>query len=123
MTPQAFHPRGPSKAPTRDELENRPYVYRPFPACLHHPDGRSVEVKSEAEVAELGEPWRAKPFPPKPVVVAPPEPTLEELKTTIQTLSAENAELKRYCAEQALEIAEARSAAKPDAETKSGKRK
>ena len=50
------------------------YEYQPYPAWRHHPDGKSLIVKNEAEDAELGDEWRDSraDFAPEQADEAPP---------------------------------------------------
>jgi len=56
-----------------------PYVYRPFPKCLHKPDGSSKVVADEAQMdAALRAGWYLTPGPQEPAV-ADPLPVVQDV--------------------------------------------
>ena len=40
------------------------YVFKPFPKCKYHPDGRVVVVPDAGAELALGPTWADRPFPP-----------------------------------------------------------
>jgi hypothetical protein len=118
-------PHGATKMPSRAESEGKgkTYVHRAFPSVRYHPDGSLVIVDSAEASKALGDPWRADPYPPVPVVVPPPELTVAELKDALtearkqlsdRTLGVAErdksiADKDNLIAEQALHLAELRS--------------
>ena len=90
-TPAPF---GALKMPSRDQAEQGPRRFQPYPSTRYHPDGGSAIVNDLREDGALGAPWSDKPYPPPPAIVPPPEPTLEELKAAVAELTGKNAALQ-----------------------------
>lgn len=85
------------------EAPAEPYIHQAWPSIRYHRDGSQKIVQNADEAAALGEEWATSPFPPKPKVAPPPEPTKAEVQAKLKALTEMHEELKAYSAEKTAE--------------------